>query len=233
MAGGAAAVFQAVARLRHGRPLHPDGLVLDAALALHGASRPRGAAFLDEPADLRGVARLSRAAGLPPPLPDILGLALRWRTSAAPDGGTGEVTAELLLATTGHTLLGRRLLRPATRWSPGMYGSLLPYAAGGGHVLLGVVARWPGPPAGLAALRRASEGGPLRFDLVVASPLGPWERFGTLTLTGPARSDAAEPTRFDPVRNPIPGLPPTGLLQWARGPIYGASERVPDHDALP
>ncbi|MEU4550250.1 hypothetical protein [Nonomuraea dietziae] len=222
---GLAAAFGAAARLRRGRPLHPDGLVLNAALSLHGAPQHRGVAFLDEPAELRGVARLSRSIGLPAPLPDVLGLALRWQQPVA--GATGPAS-DLLLATTGHTMAGRRLLRPATRWAPGTYGSLFTYATGSGRVLLGAVARrsWSSP-ADFDALAHAIEQRPLLFDLVVASPAGPWERFGVLELDGPALQDVTEPMRFNPIRHPIPGLNPAAWHRQLREPAYVAAQRTP------
>ncbi|GII89002.1 hypothetical protein Ssi03_69920 [Sphaerisporangium siamense] len=233
--GGLAAVGKAAARLRRGRPLHPNGLVLRATLRLQGCSRPLGAAFLDEPATLTGLARLSRAAGFPSPLPDILGLAVRWPVDASQTAGRadGDV-CDLLLATTGHTVLGRRLLRPARRWAPGLYGSVLPYAAGPRRVLLGAIARssWSAP-ANLDALARRVEEGPLPFDLIVAPLLGPWQRFGLLDLTGPALPDSAEPIRFDPVRHPIPGLEPAGVFQRLREPVYEAAQQVPDRGEAP
>ncbi|MFG1754250.1 hypothetical protein [Streptosporangium sandarakinum] len=91
-----AAVFGTAARIRRGRPLHPVGLLFDAALHLHGAPSLWGAAFLDEAMELRGIARLSRSAGLPYPSPDVLGLAVRWRHpalpgSAGPEAGAGAI----------------------------------------------------------------------------------------------------------------------------------------------
>ncbi|GAA4093241.1 hypothetical protein GCM10022214_64000 [Actinomadura miaoliensis] len=227
-------LFTTAARLRGGRPLHPKGLVCDATLLLHGTSRPWGVSFLDDAAELRGLARLSRSVGLPPPLPDVLGLALRWRQPAdvSPGSGGGSpdgepAVAELLLATTGHGLLGRHLPRPAIRWSPAFYGSLLPYAAGDRRVFLGAVARRPCiVPAGDAALAGAVGESPLPLDLVIATEFGSWERFGELLLTGPARSDDSAPMRFAPARHQIPGLPPAGALQQIRGPAYAAVRQV-------
>ncbi|MEW2354080.1 DUF1990 family protein [Spirillospora sp. NPDC029432] len=213
------------ARLRD-RPLHPKGLVVEATLTLHGTSRYWGVPFLDDRTELRGQVRLSRALGLPPALPDVLGLALRWRQPRSGDA-EAEAIGELLLATTGHTRLGRHLLRPATRWSPAFYGSLLAYRAGDRRVLLGAVARRGRiVPAGLAPLARALEEAPALLDLVVATEFGSWERFGELRLQGPARSDGSEPMRFDPARNPVQGLLPAGLLQQVRGPAYAAAQRV-------
>ncbi|MEV5831195.1 DUF1990 family protein [Spirillospora sp. NPDC052242] len=222
LAAAAAKGFALAARLRGGRPLHPEGLVFDAALVLHGTPRDWCVPFLDDRTVLHGTARLSRAAGTPDAFPDVLGLALRW----SQDGDGGE-DAELLLATTGHGPLGRHLLRPATRWTPGFYGSLFAYRAGDRRVLLGAAARGPRiRPAGLAGLARAADARPLLFDLVVATEFGPWERFGELRLTGPARTDARAPIRFDPARRPVRGLPPAGLLQRVRGPAYAAVQDV-------
>jgi hypothetical protein len=236
--------FTAVARLRGGRPLCRGGIVFDATLRLHGTSRFWGVPLLDDSAELRGIARVSRAVGLPPPLPDVLGLALRWerpaRTAAGFDGdgngngkgdlpeGIGEpAIAELLLATTGHGLLGRHLPRVTTRFSPGFYGSLLPYAAGDRRILLGAVApRAETVPADIAALARAVAERAMTLELVIATELGRWERFGELTLTGPARGDGRQPVRFDPTWHPIPGLPPAGLLQQVRGPTYAAVQQI-------
>ncbi|MEO3825515.1 DUF1990 family protein [Actinomadura sp. B10D3] len=207
--------FALATKLRD-RPLHPRGLVFDATLTLHGTSRYWGVPLLDDRTALRGRARLSRAVGLPPLLPDVLGLALRWRQPSS-----GE--AELLLATTGQTRLGRHLLRPATRWSPAFYGSLLAYRAGDRKVLLGAVARRGSHiPADLVSLARALDERPLLLDLVVATEFGPWERFGELRIQGPARDDDSEPMRFNPVLNRIAHLPPAGVLQQARGVTYAA-----------
>ncbi|TDE58644.1 hypothetical protein E1295_05270 [Nonomuraea mesophila] len=217
---GLAVTFGAAARLRRGRPLHPSGLILRARLRLHGTPRPWGARFLDQPLTLQGIARLSRSTGVPPPLPDILGLALRWEQE-------GE-TADLLLATTGHTALGRRVLRPSTRWT-GMYGSLFPYQVGERRLLLGALLHLPaGLPATIDALARAVEHGPLRAELLAAGPGGPWSLFGQVELSGPAAGDAELPTRFSPLRRPIPGLRPAGWLNEVRDAAYVAAQRTPD-----
>lgn len=211
-------VFTTMARVRGGRPLHPHGVVLDASLLLSGTGRRWGVPFLDDADELRGVARLSRSVGLPSSVPDLLGMALRWTS------GSGE--SELLLATTGSGSLGRFLLRPVMRWSPQFYGSLMPYAAGGRHVMLGAIGRGREIPADFGELARAMGEGPLVFDLVVADGTGPWERFGEVVLSGPVRSDGSETRRFNPVLRPIPGLVPAGLLQQVRGPTYAAVQEV-------
>ncbi|MEW9552946.1 hypothetical protein [Nonomuraea sp. NPDC050783] len=222
---GLAATFGAAAHLRQGRPLHPSGLVLDARLRLHGTPRPWGTPFLDRPAELRGVARLSRSVGVPWPLPDILGIAFRWQQE-----GT---SADLLLATTGRTVLGRRLLRPATRWT-GLYTSLFPYRAGERRLLLGALLHTPDRlPATFGALARAAEDGPLVLELLAAAPSGPWELLGQVHLTAPAAPDEDRPMRFNPLRHPIPGLPPASWLNEVRDGAYAAAQQVPDQPGKP
>lgn len=222
--------FALAARLRD-RPLHPRGLVFDATLVLDGTSRYWGVPFLDDHdhTELQAEVRLSRAMGLPPPLPDLLGLALRWRQPPGDEPETAEsaeTVAELLLATTGHTPIGRHLLWPATRWSPAFYGSLLAYRAGDRRLLLGAVTRHgQSVPPGLTALARSVDERPLLLDLLVATEFGRWERFGELRIAGPARGDS-ESMRFNPARNPIPGLTPAGLFQQVRGPTYAAVQHV-------
>ncbi|MBT2214161.1 DUF1990 family protein [Actinomadura sp. NEAU-AAG7] len=221
--------FALAARWRN-RPLHPRGLVFDARFCLHGTSQHRGVPFLDDRTEIHGRARLSRAAGLPSSLPDVLGLALRWPQPQ--DDAEAPAPAELLLATTGLTLLGRHLLRPTTRWSPAFYGSLLAYRVGDRRVLLGAVARRTRTvPADLATLARAVEEQPLLLDLVVATEFGPWEPFGELWLSGPARSDDLEPMRFNPARHPIQELHPEGLFQRVRDSSYAAVQRVAHRDS--
>jgi hypothetical protein len=216
--------FRAAARFRRGRPLSSHGLVLEATLRLHGTTRCWDVTLLDERVEVRGIARLSRSLGLPCPLPDVLGLALRWRQPE--EGGPG-TPVELLLATTGHKVLGRHLLRPRTRWSPAFYGSLLRYQAGERRIMIGAVAtRTPAIPARNSALARAVDERPIRMELVMTTEFGPWVPFGELILSGPARGDDAEPVRFDPARHPIPGLRPVGLLQRIRGPAYAAVHQV-------
>ena len=95
LAGRVVAVpLGAIARRRGGKPMHPRGAVLDAVLERHGATPPFGVPWLDEVATDRVVVRLSRGAGLPAPLPDVLGLAIRLGGDAAP--------VDLLLSSTGR-----------------------------------------------------------------------------------------------------------------------------------
>jgi hypothetical protein len=117
-----AALFAALARTRGNvRALHPIGRAYRARLELDADAPLAGA-----PAE--AVARLSRATGLRPPLPDVHGLAFR---AGAQD---------LLLSATWH----RHLLRPARSIWHGELSTILPYEHAGRRLVLGALPAGPG-----------------------------------------------------------------------------------------
>jgi hypothetical protein len=77
--------------VRGARVFHPYGTTHVATLTVSGGG-DWGAELLDRPAVHQGVVRLSRGAGLPEPLPDVEGLALRL-----PDLGVGGAPLDLLI----------------------------------------------------------------------------------------------------------------------------------------
>jgi hypothetical protein len=184
------AVFFMVGRLRRGRrkALHPRGAVVSGLVHRHGGAAT-GVAWLDQPGTDDVIVRLSRSLGLPPPCPDVLGLAMR-----IPVGhGYGDV----LLATTGSGKLGRYLLRPARRAETATHSSLFPF-------------RTPSGPLLLAAFPATDRSG--HFELAHSGLTSDWTRFGTLNLLPPAEHADAQ-VSFDPVVNTVPGL---GSYPWAR-----------------
>jgi hypothetical protein len=195
-----ARLFSAVGLLRRGRPLHPKGVVFDAVLSRTGGRQGWGTAWLDQEGQDHGVVRLSRAAGLPEGLPDILGLAFSFH------GDDGR-RHDLLLATTG---LGRDPLRST-------YTCLFPYTTPHGSILIGAAPDRPRSTAG------TDTGEPISFRMLVALPRGNWQPFGRLTLT--ARDTVATPLRFDPVVHELPGLIWRPWLAQLREPAYGAARR--------
>src|SRR3954447_10443893 len=94
----------ALSRLRHDRPMHPRGVVVSAVLTRHGSAAPWGVPWLDQPERDEVVVRLSRGFGVPAPLPDLIGLAVRI------PGDDGPV--DLLLSSSGAGPLGRRVVVP-------------------------------------------------------------------------------------------------------------------------
>jgi hypothetical protein len=220
------AVFYAVGRLRRGRrkPLHPDGAVLPGTVHRDGAPTSWGAPWLDATGEHEATVRLSRSAGLPAPLPDVLGLALRVRV----DGRD----ADLLLSTAGRGRVGRFFLRPRLSPGRGAYTTLLPYRSPRGPVLIAAEPeqprRLPPDPAGLAD-RLAAE--PMRFTLSCAAPRGPWRQFGTLEIGGASlrpsdRAGVDAPVSFDPVLNPLPGLVMYDAVGRVRATTYASARRA-------
>jgi hypothetical protein len=210
-----AALFRGAQRIRHPRPIHSRGAVFDAVVTWRGGAES-GIAWVDQPAGTRqtGVARVSRSLGLPPALPDVLGLALRVETADGP--------ADVELSTGAIGVPGRFLLTlqrtPRSAW----FSTLLPYRGREGSVLLGARLR---EPQGLPTSPReqgAVGGGPWTVDLFAARPTGRWRRFGALELTTSAVADDASAIRFDALRRPLPGADVAPWHRRLREPSYRA-----------
>jgi hypothetical protein len=199
LAGRLAAVpFALIARRRAGKPLHPRGEVFDGTLTRTGAAL--GVPWLDTPATDDVLVRLSRGAGLPAPLPDLLGVAVRLPGEGGP--------VDLLLSSTAGGPLAGRVPFPA-RSATAHYGSLMGYRCAAGTVRLALLPR----------------GADLRADgatLAAALGWGPWQPVGTLALGAPA-APLDPDVRFDSMRNPPPGLVPDGPMARFREPAYAAA----------
>ena len=147
-----ATTLGAATALRGARVFHPRGRSYDAVLTVTGGLGT-GAALLDAPGRHEGLVRLSRAVGLPSPLPDAEGLALRL-----PGQGVGGAPLDLLVNSAWRYVFAPSALSPT--WS-----AILPHRTGSGRVVL------------LGA--RPEDGG---FSLLVAAPLGAWRQWGRLRL---------------------------------------------------
>lgn len=214
VAGGAgrlvAVPLGAIARWRNGKPMHARGAVFDAVLERHGSPVEWGLPWLDASGTDRAVARLSRGAGLPAPLPDLLGLAVRVTG--------GDRPIDLMLSTTGQGRL-TRLLPVLRRDGAAVHSSIMGYRSDAGTVRLAAfpeAEHLPSDPGPLA--REATRDAP-RFTLAAARGLGPWQPFARLTLTAPV--PGLDPDiRFDAVQNSPPGLVPDGPMARFRAPAY-------------
>jgi hypothetical protein len=202
-------VFGTVAAVRRARALHPRGVVVDA--TLHRLPHPpTGVEWLDGPDDERVTVRFSRSAGLPAPVPDVLGLAL---AVPLPDGSRGD----LLLSTSGRAPVLRHLLLPRRDPLGSAYTCLVPYVSDRGPVML-------------AALPQDGE-----LRLAYAGPRGPWQAFARLVLDQPPTTDApagvdGRPAddaglALDPVLHPLPGLRVPDVLARLREPAYARSRQ--------
>jgi hypothetical protein len=203
-----------IARWRGGKPMHPRGAVFDAVLERQGGVDPWGVPWLDARSTDAAVVRLSRGAGLPAPLPDLLGIAIRL-----PGGIPGsEAPIDFLLSSTGRGTL-TRLVPVPRRDTAAVYCSIMGYRSDAGSLRLAAFPEADDVPSDPQPLAEAVSRDGLRFTLAAARGLGPWRPFATLSLREPLPSlDPA--IRFDAVQNPPPGLVADGPMARFRAPAY-------------
>jgi hypothetical protein len=223
-ASAAAAVFGGLSTLRRRRSLHPDGASYHATVRIDGGGGPAGVPLLAQPASHPALVRFSRGVGLPPALPDVLGLALRL----CDVHGEGR-HQDLLMVTSAKPPVLHHLILPGVRGPFGQpYSTVLPYRAGDGVRLFGALPLRS--PAGrgrrdLEEFDAAVARGEARFALAVAAPFRGWRRIGSIEVGAPLGVDAGERLRFNPW-NTGGGIRPVGPFQRLRDPAYSASQRA-------
>lgn len=191
----------AIAARPAAKPLHPRGSVVQGTLRRFGAESPTGAVWLDQAGDDHVLVRQSRAIGLPAPVPDIHGLAVRVPIQGGRHG-------DLLFASTGLGRLSRFTLTAASSPFRRPLTTLLPYRTPAGAVLLSAVF----PTAG-------------RIELSWAIGSRRWHRFGELLLAEDPMEESDRPVSFDPVINVLPGLEPYEWVRRLREPSYATARR--------
>ena len=221
---GHAAALATVARVRRAKPVHPVGQVYDGVLALTGGPHvPPAATLLATRAEHRAVVRFSRAAGLPKPLPDLFGIAIRL-----PDVHGPGRHQDFLTVTSVDAPLLHHLFVPVTDPQQAPYSSSLPYAAGGRRFLVGL-RPVPGSPRPRGRtvedrLERAAVTGQLRFAFCIAWASGRFGPVGELRI-GSRLPDELNRLRFNPW-NTGGGLEPAGILNRLRAYAYPASQEA-------
>ncbi len=197
-AAALATLFGGVARLRAAKSIHPRGAVVGAMIERLD-HRATGIEWVDEKAPAHVIVRISRSVGLPRPLPDVLGMAVR--VPLDPDG-----FGDLLLSTGAKAPYARHA--PVPRRDPGSatFTSLVPFRT----------------PVGLRMIAALSVD-PTTYLLVVATPRGAWSPFARLLLDAPAAEVPDEEIDFDPVAHPLPGLTLHDRFSRLRQPSYAAS----------
>lgn len=210
------AAFRLASRVRGERAIHARGRTLTGRLTVTGGLGT-GARLLDAPGSYDALVRFSRSAGLPEPLPDVLGLAVRILDAHGP--GRDQ---DLLLDATRPEPVLRHLPLPGRDLLGPVYGSLLPYDVAGSTLLLG--AR-PLPGQGSASLRELPD--EVSLELLLATPTGPWRSWGVLRTDGPLPAPGGRQTRFNPWTTGG-GIRPAGPGQRWRRSAYDASHVAPD-----
>jgi hypothetical protein len=186
--------------VRGARVFHPRGRASTGTVRTDGGGS-WGARLLDEAGRHDVVVRVSRAVGLPAPLPDVVGLAVRFG-GLGRDGGP----LDLLVNTAGGPPGLRHLFLPAPIGRT--FSSVLPYRTGSGRtVMLGA--------------REDGDG----WELLAAPLTGGWTRWGRLS-TGAALPDAeSEELRFLPTLG-ADDLQPVALFRAVRDRSYRESQAL-------
>jgi hypothetical protein len=207
------------------RLLHPDGRSFAGELEITGSPGLGDVGVFAGPTRYPVTVRVSKGVGTRAGRLDVRGLAIRVHL-------TGR-DLDLLLSTAGRGRLTRHL--PALRRSfDTTYGSITAYRSGTHRKLYLFAHPDPDGPALGRTLRDLGEGDRLLLSFRrdgVARPIGRV----TLSRALPADADAA--LAFDPVRNSLPDLHPTGLVHGVRAFAYRFSQRrrgaalVPDNPA--
>ncbi len=200
--------FGLAARVRRDKPLHPAGSVGTAVLDVTTPAPHLGVPLVAAAGQHDCLVRWSRSAGVPAPLPDVEGFALRVL-----DAGGGR-PADLLFASAGEGSITRHtplLRRPR---SHGPLSTLLPVVGDTGPLMFLVEPLDDADP-------------PVRWRLSVAVSSSGWRAVGTISATW----GHDEAVRFDPVEHQLPGTTQYRLVKVLREPAYamarlGASARA-------
>ena len=226
LAAAAAATFGALSRLRGARIFHPEGVGYRGVLCVE-RSQPgyAGIPLLERPGEHHALFRFSRAAGLPEPLPDALGLAVRL----VDVHGRGHHQDFLLVTSADGPLLHHLLLPGVGGFFGQSFSSLLLYRFAGKLRLVGATAA-DRPESGedrgtLAELARVAERGELAFDLALAPVLGRWATIGALRVGERLPDAETEQLAFTPW-NTGGGIRPVGPLQGLRRAAYRGSQEA-------
>jgi hypothetical protein len=200
---------------------HPQGSGYHAEVVITPGERPTGSPFLDQPGSFEAVVRFSRGAGIPDPVPDVLGLAIKVLDAHGP--GRDQ---DLLLVSSATPPFGRHLLVPATGFLGRPFSSVLPYLVGRRVRVFGASPMTEPVHDGgtaLAEVQVAATSGELKYDLVMAPEFGSWRRIGQLRIYEPLDDDEADALRFNPW-NTGPAITPLGVLQALRRYAYTGSQ---------
>lgn len=225
VAAAAGLTFGALSKVRGARIFHPEGVAYTGALRVRaGHPEYRGVALLEAPGEYPAIFRFSRGAGLPQPLPDVLGVAVRL-----PDVyGDGRHQDFLLATGAGPPGLRHLLLPGVGGFFAQAFSSILLYRVGGQVRVVGALPTGRRPPGGggaLPQLVQAARTGDLRFQLALASPAGRWAPIGDLEVGRRLPDSESEQLAFTPW-NTGGGIRPSGPFMGLRRAAYRSSQRA-------
>ncbi|MFF0818215.1 phosphodiesterase [Rhodococcus sp. NPDC003318] len=205
--------FALASAIRHARVFHAHGVTAQGHAEL-------GSHWWPVQGRIPVTARLSKGLGLPGPLPDFLGLAVRLHLAGGP--------WDLLLV----TAQSRIILWPALSWSRARYSSVTAFRTRDTEALTWMLAEPEAGQPGTGSLAALADGDAPHFTLSLARARGPAKPAGRLSLDLPTDvPDDLQPS-FDPVLNR-----PDGVDMWpewvadARRAAYGAGRAGRDTEA--
>lgn len=195
-------VVRAASAVRGERVIHAKGAAYEGELTLLAGAENLAVPLVKGRLNRPVLVRLSRGAGLPDALPDVLGLAIR-----IPDADGSGHPQDLMLATGGGSPLARRLLIPRWDYHRSTYTSLVSYEVGGRDL---VVAALP------------HDGG---FRLATAEGGAAWTPFAEVRIGAPLPEDRGRLLSFS-IRNDAGGFRVGGRWRMARVGAYDAARSV-------
>ena len=207
--------FRVGSRLRGARVFHPQGVSVYA--TWRPASRVEG--FLGSPlvAEPRpAVLRLSHGIGLPPGLPDLVGLAVKVPDVYGPDRDQ-----DLLFTSSGRGQVSRHLLQPRRQLCDATLSTLLPYRIPDLGRRSLVAGSRPGTGSVTYAEVAADATRCPAFEVRLGSVQGPL--LASVEPLEPVPHEIGEAMRYDPW-NTGPELTPAGVVNRIRRPTYPASQ---------
>ena len=203
-----ARAFAWASGLRNDRVFHPRGTSF--AATAHLAEEAVG--LLADRSELEAYVRVSRGIGLPHPLPDFNGIAIRLLDAH----GEGH-DQDLLLVSAPRLPVVRHLLLPVPLLNWSGTSSILPYRTPHGMVVFAT------SPLEAATVSGLGGSLPTELTLLMAAPLGEWRRVAQLTVREELDEASGDALRFDPWHTG-PDLLPAGLPNRLRLPAYAASQ---------
>jgi hypothetical protein len=185
--------------LRQRRVFHPDGVLAQGSIervapAHSGLPVPSGSV----------VARVSKAAGTPGALPDVIGLALRIVPQVNMNSDW-----DILLASAGSGSLSRALgLRPVVSWTGHTMTSLVPlrYREINWWLRARITTKIHGTGLSLADIRDQLDRGEIEVGLDQARGASYFCPLARITLSGVFTQQLGDDVSFDPVRHTTQGV---------------------------
>ncbi len=219
--------FQWGASIRGKRFFHPVGVLAEGSIE---RIAPANKGLPLPSSDV--VARVSKAVGMPGPVPDVIGLALR-----VPGQDAAAKPWDMLLVSAGSSVLGRAIaLRPVASWTAQTMTSLMPLRYQGKNWWLRarIATDINGLGLSLDSVRARIEDGGIELTIGQACGTAEFSPLARVTLRKVATHAPHGDVSFDPVLNTAPRVTLyPGWLAGLRRSAYARSREGREHAVGP